>query len=248
MTTVSLLQVNMTTKESWLQPHWQQNQNVSWTCPKDEVKNPVKKIIEDHWLKYSSTSPLFPHQPHVSQNSILHSKLSSTQWSLIWRHHFWRQPLWDILSSSQNIWFTEIWGFYILETRYYSENHPQEQVRSGPKNEVCNNPFLRHLRRVFQGLYVLSPFPTFFLSNSSAGKESTCNAGDPGLILGLGRSAGEGKGYPLQYSWAFLVAELVRNLPAMQETWVWSLGWEDALEKGKATHSSVLSCRIPWAV
>ena len=53
---------------------------------------------------------------------------------------------------------------------------------------------------------------------SSAGKESTCNAGDPGSISGLGREPGEGIGYPLQYSWASLVAQMVKNLPAMQET------------------------------
>ena len=62
---------------------------------------------------------------------------------------------------------------------------------------------------------------------------STCNAGDPGLIPGSGRSAGEGIGYPLQYSSASLVAQLVKNLAAMSETWVRSLGWEDPLEKGK---------------
>ena len=59
--------------------------------------------------------------------------------------------------------------------------------------------------------------------DSSVGKESTCNAGDPGPIPGLGRAAGEGRGYPFQYSWASLVAQLVKNLPAvqkMQETWV----------------------------
>ena len=85
-------------------------------------------------------------------------------------------------------------------------------------------------------------------SDSSVGKESACNAGDPGLIPGLGRSTGEGIGYPLQYSWASLVAQLVKNLPAMQETWVQSLGWEDPLEKGKATHSSILAWRISWTV
>ena len=58
----------------------------------------------------------------------------------------------------------------------------------------------------------------FGFPDNSVGKESTCNAGDPGLIPGSGRSAGEGKGYPLQYSWASLVAQLVKNLPAMQET------------------------------
>ena len=76
---------------------------------------------------------------------------------------------------------------------------------------------------------------------SSAGKESACNAGDPSSIPGSGRSAGEGIGYPLQYSWAFLVAQLIKNQPAMQETPVQSLGWEDPLEKGKATNSRILA-------
>ena len=84
--------------------------------------------------------------------------------------------------------------------------------------------------------------------DSSIAKESTCNAGDPSLIPGLGRCPGEGIGYPLQYSWASLVAQLVKNLPAMQETWVRSLGWEDPMEKGKATYSSIPAWRIPWTV
>ena len=61
-----------------------------------------------------------------------------------------------------------------------------------------------------------------------------------------GRSAGEGIG--LQYSWASLVAQLVKSQPAMQETWVQCLGWEDPLEKKMATHSSILAWRIPWTV
>jgi len=56
-----------------------------------------------------------------------------------------------------------------------------------------------------------------------------------------GRSSGEGIGYPLQYSWASLVAQLVKNPPAMGETWLRSLGWENPLEKGKATHCSILA-------
>ena len=56
--------------------------------------------------------------------------------------------------------------------------------------------------------------------DSSVGKETTYNAGDPSLIPGSGRSTGEGISYPLQYSWASLVAHLVKNLPAMWETWV----------------------------
>ena len=79
----------------------------------------------------------------------------------------------------------------------------------------------------------------------SVGKESACNAGGPGSIPGLGRSPGAGVGYPLQYSWASLVAQLVKNLFAMQETRVRSLGWEDPLEKEMVTHSSVLAWRIP---
>ena len=83
---------------------------------------------------------------------------------------------------------------------------------------------------------------------SSVGKESACNAGDPGWIPGSERSTGEGIGYPLQYSWASLVAQLVKNPPAMWETLVRPLGWEDSLEEGKAIHSSVLAWRIPWTV
>ena len=65
------------------------------------------------------------------------------------------------------------------------------------------------------------------------------------MIPGSGRSAGEGIGYPLQYSWGSLVAQTIKNLSAMQETWVPSLGWEDPLEEGMATHSSILAWRIP---
>ena len=80
---------------------------------------------------------------------------------------------------------------------------------------------------------------------SSAGNESACNARDPGSIPVSGKSPGEGIGYPLPYSWASLVAQVVKNLPVMWETWVWSLGWEAVLEEGMATHFSILSWRIP---
>ena len=68
--------------------------------------------------------------------------------------------------------------------------------------------------------------------DNSVGKDSACNAGDLGSIPESGRSAGEGIGYPLQCSWACLVAQLVKNLPVVRETWVRSLGCEDPLEKG----------------
>ena len=61
------------------------------------------------------------------------------------------------------------------------------------------------------------------------------------MIPGSGRSAGEGIGYPLQCSWASLVAQLEKNLPAMWETWVQSLGWEDPLEKGQAKRASLIA-------
>ena len=77
--------------------------------------------------------------------------------------------------------------------------------------------------------------------HSSVGKESACNSGDSGSIPGSGRSPGEGIGYLFQYSWASLVPQLVKNPPAMWETWVQSLGWEDPVEKGKAIHSSILA-------
>ena len=76
-------------------------------------------------------------------------------------------------------------------------------------------------------IYMYLGFPL-----GSVVKESVCNAGDPGSIPGLGRSRGEGLGYPLQYSWASLVVQLVKNPPAMQETRVQFLGREDPLEKG----------------
>ena len=64
------------------------------------------------------------------------------------------------------------------------------------------------------------------------------------MIPRLGRSAGEGISYPLQYSWASLVTQLVKNLPVMWETWVRYLGWEDPLED----HSRVLAWRISWTI
>ena len=72
--------------------------------------------------------------------------------------------------------------------------------------------------KIITGVYAHQFIGCF--ANSSVGKESACNARDPGSIPGLGISPGEGIGYPLQCSWAFLVAQLVKNPPAMRETWV----------------------------
>ena len=92
-------------------------------------------------------------------------------------------------------------------------------------------------------IIVLNYFPC-----GSAGKKSACNAGELALIPELGRSPGEEIGYPIQYSWASLVAQLGKNPPEMWETWVQSLGWEDHMKKRKAAHFSILAWRIPWTI
>ena len=86
-------------------------------------------------------------------------------------------------------------------------------------------------------MYLFS-YPT----SGSAGQESAW------FDSWVGKITGEGIGYLLQYSWASLVAQVIKNLPAIWETWVQPLVWEDPLEKGKATHSSILAWRIPWTV
>ena len=117
---------------------------------------------------------------------------------------------------------------------------PRHVGSAGSRNETCvpciSGP-------CSPSIPFLGGFP-----DSLVGKESTCNAGDPGSIPGSGGCPGEGIGYPLQYSQASLVAQLVKNPPAIGETWVQSLGMEDPLEKGKATHISILAWRIPWTV
>ena len=65
------------------------------------------------------------------------------------------------------------------------------------------------------------------------------------MVPGSRNSPGAGIGYPIQYVWASLVAQMVKNLPVMRETWVQSLGWEGPLEEGMATHSSILAWKIP---
>ena len=83
------------------------------------------------------------------------------------------------------------------------------------------------------------------LPGGSDGKEFACNAADLGSNPGSGTFPGEGNGNPLQYSSAYLVAQMVKNPPAMWETWVRSLDWEDLLEESLTTHSSIVAWRIP---
>ena len=104
------------------------------------------------------------------------------------------------------------------------------------------------LNWIEQSYWIVPTLISFGFPHNSVGKESAWNAGDPSSIPELGRSTGERIGCPLQYSWASLMAQLVKNPPTMRETWVRSLGWEDLLEKGKATHSSMLAWRIVHGV
>ena len=92
------------------------------------------------------------------------------------------------------------------------------------KNSMDRGAWRATVHRVTKSQTWLSNFSSLHFPGGSAGKESACNAGDPGLIPGWGRSLGKGNGYPLQYSWASLVAQLVKNLFAMWEMWVQSLG------------------------
>ena len=88
-------------------------------------------------------------------------------------------------------------------------------------------------------LYIWASLVAQLLKNLLALQET------PSVIPGSGRSPGEGISYPLQCSWTSLVAQMVKNPPAMWETLVQTLGWEDLLEKGRATHTSILTWRIP---
>ena len=123
--------------------------------------------------------------------------------------------------------------------------YPFSRGSSQPRNQtgvscIASDSLLTELSGKTTLNKSLSEFP-----GGSAGKESTCNAGDSSLIPGLGRSPGEGIVYSLQYLWASLVAQNVKNPPAMLETWIRSLGWEDPLEERMAIHYSILALRIP---
>ena len=121
-----------------------------------------------------------------------------------------------------------------MGSELYLSTLPPAWVTTGKLPDIDKRHILT-LRVAFAHLSVtMGDFP-----ESSVGKEAACNAGDPSLTPGSGRSAGEGTGYPPLYSWASLIAQLVKNLPAMRETWVRSL------EEGMATRSSILAWGIP---
>ena len=113
----------------------------------------------------------------------------------------------------------------------YNINHGESEkvkVKVAQSCPIPCDPMDFTVHGILQARILISPFSMIWgFPNSSVGKESICNAEDPGSIPGSGRPTGEGIGYPLQYSWASLVAQLVKNPPAIRKTWVRSLGWED---------------------
>ena len=129
--------------------------------------------------------------------------------------------------TDRGVWWATVHGVARSQTQI--SIHTTDQLRKDKASQM---------KRMFRR------FDCCFFPNRPLGKESACNARDPSLIPGSGKQ----RGYPLQYSWAFLLAQLVTNPHAMWEIWVRSLGWEDSLEKGKSTHSSLLPWRIPWTV
>ena len=134
-----------------------------------------------------------------------------------------------------------------------TKDRGRDETRLPPpvQTQICMCPIFKMINPaiICYRKYILSSSLEEGFPHSSVGKESACNVGDPtGLIPRLGRSAGEGIGYPLHDSWASVMAWLVKNLSAVRESWVWSLSWKDPLEKQKATHSSILAWRIPWTI
>ena len=153
----------------------------------------------------------------------------------------------SVLPMDIQDWFPLGWtGWISLQSkglsRVFSNTTVQKHQFFSAQLALWSNSHI-HTWLLENNMFIIVCFP-----DSSVGKESTCHAGDPGLIPGLGRSTGEGISYLLLFSWASLVDQLVKSPPAMRETWVRFLGWEDPLKKGKATHSSTLAWRIPWIV
>ena len=155
--------------------------------------------------------------------------------SLTWCDYFFNTP--TLLTASlfhSVLWLSGVPVIDIPTCPHFSSTGPFGGFHVLPIERVL--PWKSRCRCHFEQWFSVNSASLY----SSVGKESTCNARDPSSIPGTGRSAGEGMGYPLQFSWASFVAQLVKNLLAMWETWALSLGWEGPLEKRKATHSSVL--------
>ena len=153
---------------------------------------------------------------------------------------------WKQLSPSTDEWIKKKWEIY-MDIYIYTHTHTQKGVYITRNKTGSFVVMWMDLESIIQSevrkkkINIIINADIWGFPDSTIGKESACNAGDPGLIPGLGRSPGEGIGYLLWYSWASLVAQLVKYPPAMWETWVQSPGWEDPVEKGTATYCSILA-------
>ena len=129
--------------------------------------------------------------------------------------------------------------------------HPTSPSRPGSAGLFSTSTSLIlpcKMRHLFPSSWWQLGDPALGFPDSSVGKESTCSSGDPRFNSWVRKIPWRRDRLPTPVFWASLVAQLVKNLPATHETWVRSLGWEDPLEKGKATHSSILAWRILWTV
>ena len=153
--------------------------------------------------------------------------------------NFERTPKWEYLPSSRHQIVatpqTKPWGEESQDMKI-KETGPVSWGANQWKISVSSNSCIFPIKVKQLNSLTWRRFPDILVS-----KESACNTGDSGSISGSGRWTGERIGYPRQYSWASLVVQLVKNLPAMWETWVQSMGWEDPVEKGKDTNSSMLA-------
>ena len=118
-------------------------------------------------------------------------------------------------------------GYYIESVLFYQNFNPHILICRDNFKPNKNIVVLLFRLRIIQNVLLFFVLPT------------------DSYLPGLGRFPGEGLSYPFQYSWASLVAQMVKNPSAMQGTWVRFLDWEEPLEKGMATHSSILAQRIP---
>ena len=180
--------------------------------------------------------PVWPHLNYISKDPLSKQGNTWRHWEIGLMYEFWGDTI-QLTPWTELLMGREKWVCTLLGQEY--------AFLSGiPGDAYALWELLYYWMLLwFAGRMSICGFP-----DSSVGKESACNAGDPGSITGLRKSSGEGIGYPLQYSWASLTAQLVKSLPAMQETWVSSLSWEDPLEKGKVTLSSILVWSILWTV